>query len=437
MMKAHRTRNAASLALVAGVAVTVSSGCGDEAITNPAAQNLAYPADVARVIEESCASCHAATPQFGAPMSLMTWADTQRPAVTDPARRVWELMGERVHDVARPMPPTRLDAPAMAVIDAWVRARAPGCAGAACAQVRPVDGNTVPLPCTPSHAFAAHARGAQGPYVVGASAGNRNVCFAFRSPFTAATQATAFGPRVNNASVLHHMILFATDTAQTEGAVFDCDGNMPRDARFVAGWAPGSRGTIAPADVGIELPGPSSWFILQVHYWNLQPHEAPDASGIQLCTTTELRPHTAAVSTLGSLNISIPPRATDHAVIGRCTPAATEPIHVIGSGPHMHRNGASLRTEVLRGGSEAAREMMVDVPSFSFDAQRNYPSDLVVMPGDVIQTTCRFRNPTTETVYFGERTEDEMCFNFVLAWPAGALANAGGAGARRCIDRAQ
>lgn len=29
-----------------------------------------------------------------------------------------------------------------------------------------------------------------------------------------------------------------------------------------------------------------------------------------------------------------------------------------------------------------------------------------------------------------------MCFNFVLAWPAGALSNAGGRAARRCIGRA-
>ncbi len=100
----------------------------------------------------------------------------------------------------------------------------------------------------------------------------------------------------------------------------------------------------------------------------------------------------------------------------------------------MHRMGTSLRTEVIRGGRAEDRRMLVDVPSFSFDAQVNYPSDEVVMPGDVLETRCTYRNTSSRTVYFGERTEDEMCFNFVLAWPAGALVNAGGARAFRCID---
>jgi hypothetical protein len=37
--------------------------------------------------------------------------------------------------------------------------------------------------------------------------------------------------------------------------------------------------------------------------------------------------------------------------------------------------------------------------------------------------------------YFGEKTEDEMCFNFVLAYPETGLVNAGGKAARRCIDK--
>jgi hypothetical protein len=78
---------------------------------------------------------------------------------------------------------------------------------------------------------------------------------------------------------------------------------------------------------------------------------------------------------------------------------------------------------------------VVNVERYSFDAQVPYRSDVVVMPGDVIRTECRYNNPSNRMVYFGERTEDEMCFNFVLAWPAGALVNTGGATARRCIDR--
>jgi len=428
--------NALRNALVA-CAVASAAGCGD--VTDaPATATGALPAEVARVLQSSCVSCHAPTPRYGAPMPLVTYADTQRAAPSAPGRKVWELMGERVHDVARPMPPTRLVAPDLAVIDAWVAARAPACTGAACGAVNPnPTSNTPTLPCAEPRTFAAHAPGTTARHTVPGASGNTNRCFAFRSPFATPTQATAFGPRIDNTSVLHHMILFSTETAQRDGAVFDCDGNMPRDARFVTGWAPGNPGSVMPPDVGLLLPDAGSWFILQVHYWNLQGGPVDDASGLSMCTTTELRTHSAAVTTLGSLDIAIPARTPSHTVTGRCTPALTEPVHILGNGPHMHRMGASLRTEILRGGVDNTRRMLVDVPSYSFDAQVQYRSDELVMPGDVLETRCTYRNTSDRTVYFGERTEDEMCFNFVLAWPAGALVNAGGARTFRCIDPAR
>ena len=50
-----------------------------------------------------------------------------------------------------------------------------------------------------------------------------------------------------------------------------------------------------------------------------------------------------------------------------------------------------------------------------------YATPAVINPGDRLETTCSFTNTTDTMVTFGERTEDEMCFNFVLAWPANAL----------------
>jgi hypothetical protein len=418
-----------SLRLAAPIALCLV-GCGAES-PGDATQ---LPADVARVFQSQCASCHAAPPRFGAPMPLVTWGDTQRAARSNAARPVWQLIGERVHDVARPMPPNRLNAEDMAVIDRWVAARAPGCAGGSCGTVAPAPTTTTTaLPCTPTNQFLAHAEGGAGAFRVPGSSGNVNKCFAFRSTFDGTTQATAFGPRVDQSRVLHHLILFATDTPQRDGAVFDCDGNMPRDARFLAGWAPGNTGSVLPPDVGMELPGNAGWFILQVHYWNTTPDAADDASGIQLCTTATPRAHVAAVHTLGSLDIAVPPRSDAREVVGECRPTAREPVHVIGATAHMHRMGRALRTEVFRGGDAARRDMMLNVPSYSFDSQVSTPLDMVLMPGDVLRTTCTYQNTTSATAYFGERTEDEMCFNFVLAWPAGGLVDANGAGGRRCI----
>ncbi|MEZ4405872.1 MAG: hypothetical protein R3A52_05300 [Polyangiales bacterium] len=425
------------------LAASTTLGCsGDGAAPTDPGSGMSYPLEIARIIEGNCVSCHAATPRYGAPMSLARWDDTRRPAASAPARQVWNLMGERVHDPVRPMPPARLSEADLATFDRWIAAGAPGCTGSDCGSMTGPDAVESPadrLPCAPSErrAFLAHGPTVADRYTVPGAAGNLNRCFAFQSPFRGAQQATAFAARVDNARVLHHLILFSTASRPAAGEVFDCDGNMPRDARFIAGWAPGNQGTVLPSDVGLELPGEGEWFILQTHYWNNTLDAADDASGIEMCTTDAPRPHTAAVHWLGTLNIAIPPRSTGYETEGWCTPAATEPIHVLGSTAHMHRNGTALRSEVHRGGSAARMDTLTDVTDYSFDAQVSRPSDLVIMPGDRLRTVCRYDNVSSATVFFGERTEDEMCFNFVLAWPAGALANAAGQSTRRCIDRAR
>ena len=65
------------------------------------------PCDVATILFNRCRSCHGSPTNLGAPMSLVTWADLQKPAVTDPSRKVYELVAARVRDSMRPMPPAQ------------------------------------------------------------------------------------------------------------------------------------------------------------------------------------------------------------------------------------------------------------------------------------------------------------------------------------------
>src|SRR6266576_1746094 len=55
------------------------------------------PCDVKKAVEANCTSCHASPPKFGSPMSLVTWDDFQRPSVTTPSRKVYDLANERIH----------------------------------------------------------------------------------------------------------------------------------------------------------------------------------------------------------------------------------------------------------------------------------------------------------------------------------------------------
>nr|MDQ3035182.1 hypothetical protein [Myxococcota bacterium] len=320
---------------------------------------------------------------------------------------------------------------------------APGGAAAVGDAGRPSGPQVGPehLPCEVTHEFRAHAPGSlEQPFEL-AEAGNTVMCFAFESPFTDIEQGTAFAPILDDQRVLHHWIIFGASSlpaGKAPGDAWDCGTALSQDSQFLQGWAPGGTNTVLPDTMGRELPGPGQFVILQVHYWNVAGYtDLADRSGVALCSTQTPRTNEIGTSTLGSLAISIPPRARGHEIVGHCTPAITEPVTIVGSGPHMHTRGVSLRTEVLRGGSTSDMEMLVDVPRWDFNSQTAYAPPggaLVVNPGDVIRTTCVFDNPDDTTVYFGERTEDEMCFNFVSAYPAGALATAAGSARRLCID---
>ena len=141
-----------------------------------------------------------------------------------------------------------------------------------------------------------------------------------------------------------------------------------------------------------------------------------------MCTTSKLRKHTAAQHLLGSLNLSLAPgQKTD--VTNTCKVSSElGDVHVMNTTPHMHKLGTHMKTTVER--ADHTVETLSDVP-FDFNDQAFYPSDMVIHQGDVLTTTCSYENTTDQTVGWGEGSDNEMCFNFVLAWPAGSLSGNG------------
>jgi hypothetical protein len=424
-----------------GVTLALLASCGgsgdragSSAQTDAGGTASALPCDVAEVLAAHCQRCHGASASFGAPMSLTTLADVKANAAR---------IKTRIHATDRTvMPPSPATMPkaSLDALDAWLDAGAPaGAPGATCNDAGVPDERVGPayLPCPPDEQVTFKAHGAAGAkYYVAPDAGNLNQCFTFKSPFDPGAQATAFAPIVDAAKVVHHYILFETSTPQVDGAFGAC--KMPLDATFVTGWAPGGKNNELPPDVGLRLPGKDKWLILQLHYWNTKGYaDQYDASGVALCVAKTPRKNTAVISTLGTLGIDIPAKTMGVTASGTCTPATSEPVTVLAASPHMHGLGRKLKTEVLRGGDPTQSEVVVDVQNFDFNAQATYPlaRPLVVMPGDKLKTTCVYDNPGNSAVYFGERTEDEMCFDFVLTYPEVGLATSAGALTRRCLGR--
>jgi len=60
---------------------------------------------------------------------------------------------------------------------------------------------------------------------------------------------------------------------------------------------------------------------------------------------------------------------------------------------------------------------------FNFASQMSYDTPAVLGPGDTLLTTCYYDNTTAGAVGFGPSTTQEMCYDFLYAYPAHALDN--------------
>lgn len=384
--------------------VTAGGGSG------PAETATGLPCDVDAVLKSKCQTCHAADPKYGASTALVTFDDLQK---THAGKTLHALVKERIHDEARPMPPTpnpRLSAAETAVLDAWIGAGAKA-SDARCTNEAPKD-EVKPLSCKPDTVLKAAK-----PFTMQqGGALDQYVCFGVDINLTKKRHVTALAPKVDNKKILHHILLFQAPSSESPDP-FPCDAFGSAAWKLVAGWAPGGNNLELPPEAGFpEETGTTHW-VLQLHYNNaLNLAGATDQSGYEMCTTEDLRPNDAGVLAFGSTKFSIPPRST-HTI--RCDyelPASFEGVKFFNASPHMHTLGASMSTERLAGGN-GAPQMVFEQKKFDFENQANFPITASVSPGDVMRTRCGWKNPTDATVGFGEGTGDEMCFDFIGYYP--------------------
>jgi hypothetical protein len=172
----------------------------------------------------------------------------------------------------------------------------------------------------------------------------------------------------------------------------------------------------------------STGYTLEIHYNNDTGANIADASGVSVCVTRKPRPHIATTHWLGTTALSLLGAGS---VDSMCTPNYSQgPINILTSWPHMHKRGTHMKSTIIRQGG--MQVPLIDKP-FDFNYQISYPTPMVLDPGDKIATTCTYGSgPVT----FGEGTDSEMCFNFVVAWPAGSLSSPGGGAftANQCLQ---
>jgi hypothetical protein len=409
------------------------------------------PCDVEAILVERCQHCHGQALASGATMPLVTWDDLHGAAPSDATKRVYESIQERVRrEGYGAMPPDvrdRLSDAELAMFDAWVAEGAPKVGRQACSPPGSGDGpqggaggspdfeDDEHVECVELRAHGQQTAGDTTPFNV--PSGEGYWCFEFSAPWQEAVQGIRAESIIENSAVVHHWLLYEVHNPLTvDGTFSSCVGTHP-DASLLAGWAPGGGDLIMPENVGLQIPyGPQGRYRLELHYYN-PGAETADNSGVRLCATDKPREHLAGVTWLGTEQLGqfIPGLTGAGQSVGQilanretkftglCHPArqglgADENIHILLSWPHMHKLGTYMNTTIIR--ADGTREVLHD-GAFNFEFQISYETPAVIRPGDRLETTCTFNNTTNRNVGFGTATEDEMCYNFVWAYPAGAL----------------
>jgi hypothetical protein len=402
-----------------GTGAVASGGSQGGGATTGTVAYSDLPCDVGNIMKNSCSMCHGATPSFGAPMSLVRAADFAKSS-RDGTGTVGKAVMARVNDSAHMMPPPptpQLTPAEKSTIGNWIQGGAKPTTCATAGNPSPTGGASgsdpeIADPTDPDvTCYNITARDAKKAKFTVPNTPDIYHCFSYAPPWgSSKVHLVSWRPIIDNKQVIHHWILYNESTAVTDGADADCLGAHPA-AQMTAGWAPGGLGSNLPPDVGQDVAG--SGFTLEAHYNNTGTAPVQDASGVRVCVTKKLRQHEAGIHWLGTELILLPAGGE---ATGICQPTMTQPVTILSSTPHMHLAGRHLKTVITR--ANGKQETLLDKP-FDFQTQVGYPTPATVMPGDVLTTTCSYG----AAAFYGEGTKQEMCYNFVLAYPNGGLSS--------------
>lgn len=382
-----------------------------------------WHADVAPIVVEHCADCHA-DGQVG-PFPLGTYDEVA-------------AMGAAVADsvVERRMPPWLADAACndyrddisltddeITTIAEWVDAGMPEGDAATAA---PIEGEGAPALTRVD--FSLEVPTAYTP----TQAPDDYRCFAVDWPLDEATYVTGYDIRPGNPAIVHHVIAYlvppdqvaahaALDEAE-EGEGWTCFGGTgagaDEDAEWLGGWAPGGTNGDLPNGTGISVE-PGSQVVLQVHYNTASAAAGPDLSAIDIMvddsveSPARIQPWTDP-EWLDTDAMLIPAGSTgtEHGFAYTMPDGVSFRIHT--ANLHMHTLGTDARLWVER--ADGTDDCLLDIPRWDFAWQRTYvlAEPMQVEGGDTIHVACRWDNPGAEDVTWGEGTGDEMCLGTML-----------------------
>ncbi len=208
----------------------------------------------------------------------------------------------------------------------------------------------------------------------------------------------------------HHTVVTVSDSSQPDGD-FPCDaGRLSDEMIFSSGV--GTDDVMLPEGVAFKI-SKGKRVLLNLHLYNVTGAELTETSGteVMLVSAAEVEQE-AEMIFAGTPIISLAPQSPG-ATSGTCTFA--QDATVMSIWPHMHQYGTHM---TVTHESDDGDEVLHDAP-FAFEEQVNYRiTPRVVKAGERLRVTCDYENTSSDTVTFGDSSDQEMCFAGVYRYPA-------------------
>ncbi len=292
-------------------------------------------------------------------------------------------------------------------------------------------------------------------------------CFVVDPKISTDTLLTAVDVVPDKIKILHHVITFKPTSPEAEAAAiaksgvdgrpgYTCFGAAGVPSTVVGLWAPGgdARELKDPETgelLGLRLEA-NRKLIVQIHY-NTTNGAFPDQSAIVIKTNPSAKP--VKWSLMVNFNLDLKPglasidtpmtQANDEAqLFNNIYEKGLADDYVAGGGilslfsvalikevlfntpdsrdmkvyavaPHMHKLGRKINLEKID--SAGKKTCLSNVPKYDFNWQRGYAykKPPIIKATDKIKLSCNFNTTSrTDSVSFGESTNDEMCVEFLL-----------------------
>jgi hypothetical protein len=214
----------------------------------------------------------------------------------------------------------------------------------------------------------------------------------------------------------HHLILFSAIIHEDAGNVRDCSTaeDMVRFRPVVSserfGYEQFPEGMAVKVRAGTQL-------VMQQHYVNTteRPLRVRDVVHITPVPASEVDTLVGFMG-LSDITFEFPPSPELQTMVFDCRVPFNTNLLVLG--PHMHEWGVHFKTEI---GPEAGpMQAMIDIPQWDAEyrdkppllkyTRENAPQ---LREGDIIRTTCGFKNTRSDSLTFPE----EMCATFGYYFP--------------------